>query len=190
MSRFMGCTAAILALLALSACNMLATRATEPIDGGSAPVEYQLGPGDRIDIVIYEEPLLSRNYLVDDTGVVSLPVIGPFKLEGMTLRQTEAALVEMLGEQLKVKDPRVSVNIVDYRPVFIMGEVTQPGSYPYVSGMTVLSAVAIAGGYTTRAQNDGINIVRVSDPDRAPKLADEYTLLAPGDIVKIPERFF
>ena len=141
-------------------------------------------------MVVYEEPLMSRNYLVDDTGIVSLPLVGPFQLEGLTLRETEQALVEVLSERLKIKEPRASVNIVEYRPVFIMGEVNDPGSYPYVSGMTVLSAVAIAGGYTTRARNKEINIVRISDPAKTPKLAAESTLLEPGDIVKVPERFF
>lgn len=179
----------LLLLTVLVGCSRWATP-TEPVDESDTPTEYQLGAGDRIDLVVYEEPYLSRNYLVDDTGKISLPLVGPFDVRGLTLRQTEQALVRILADRLKIREPRAAVNMVDYRPVFIMGEVSAPGSYPFVSGMTVLSAVATAGGYTVRGKSEGINIVRMRDPDRAPKLAGEYTLLEPGDVVKIPERFF
>ena len=80
--------------------------------------------------------------------------------------------------------------MLNYRPFYILGEVNKPGSYPYVSGMTVLNAVAIAGGFSYRARSARIIIIRASDPERSDRLAKENTIVLPGDVIKVPERFF
>ena len=87
-------------------------------------------------------------------------------------------------------DPRVSVQVSNYRPFFILGEVSKPGSYSYVNGMTVLNAVAMAGGYTYRADKSGAVIVHANDSNKAEQPAREDATVGPGDIIRVPERFF
>ena len=151
--------------------------------------DYVLGIGDRIRLTVYGEDDLSGEYEVNRTGVMALPLIGAIKATGTTLREFEEAV------RLKLKagylnDPRVSVQVTNYRPFFILGEVSKPGSYPYVNGMSVLNAVALAGGYTYRADGDGVTIMHAADPEKKEQRAREDAVVMPGDIVRVPERLF
>lgn len=89
-----------------------------------------------------------------------------------------------------LKDPRVSVEVLNYRPFYIIGEVKKPGSYAYVSGMTVVNAIALAGGYTYRARENNILVTRATDPKNIKHPADHDTQVLPGDVIEVPERFF
>jgi protein involved in polysaccharide export with SLBB domain len=153
------------------------------------PANYNLGFGDRVAVTVYGEKDLSGEYEVDDTGAVSMPLVGAVKIGDKTARDAEKAIAGQLTRGGIMTNPQVAVQVVRYRPVYIMGEVQKPGAYPYYSGITVLNAVALAGGYTYRANSGRINVVRPSD-DKEPQRATETAYLAPGDIVIIPERWF
>lgn len=153
-----------------------------------APVtSYVLGTGDQIRLTVYGEDDLSGQYEVGSTGMVALPLIGEVNAAGRTIAEFESAVAARL-KQGYLKDPRVSAQVANYRPFFILGEVSKPGSYPYVNGMTVLNAVALAGGYTYRADKDGVTITHAA----AAKENDvrENAAVMPGDIIRVPERLF
>jgi len=155
----------------------------------SSPGEYVLGVGDRFRMTVYGEDDLSGEYEVGSTGVAALPLIGNVQAAGLTVRDFEQAVRSKLAAGY-LHDPRVSVQVSNYRPFFILGEVSKPGGYPYVNGMTVLNAVALAGGYTYRADKSGVIIVRANDPNKTEVPIGEDGIVQPGDIIRIPERFF
>ncbi len=158
-------------------------------EGSSGSQEYVLGTGDRIKLTVYGEADLSGEYEVGSTGIVALPLIGDVRARGQPLRVFEQAVRKKLAEGY-LHDPRVSAQVVNYRPFFILGEVSKPGSYPYVNGMTVINAVALAGGYTYRADKSGATISHANDPEKKDSPALEEAVVAPGDIIRVPERFF
>ena len=159
-----------------------------PVPAGSS-VEYNLGTGDRIKLTVYGENDLSGEYEVGSTGVVALPLIGDVHVSGQSIRSFEQAVRSRLSEGY-LKDPRVSAQVINYRPFFILGEVSKPGSYPYVNGMTIINAVALAGGYTYRADKSGVTISHANDPEKKDNPAAEEATVMPGDIIRVPERFF
>jgi len=148
---------------------------------------YRLGAGDRLRVIVFGEEDLSGEFEVDDTGAVSLPLVGQVRAKGETLRSFEEGVREQLRKGY-LKDPRVSIQVINYRPFYIIGEVKEPGEYPFVSGMNVLNAVALAGGYTPRAATSKVLITRDGKEARYPVSAQ--TRLEPGDMLKVPERFF
>jgi len=159
-----------------------------PSTSGSTQ-EYVLGTGDRIRLTVYGEADLSGEYEVGSTGVVALPLIGDVHVSGQSIRVFEQAVRSKLSEGY-LKDPRVNAQVVNYRPFFILGEVSRPGSYPYVNGMTTINAVALAGGYTYRADKSGVTISHANDPEKKDLHAAEEAIVMPGDIIRVPERFF
>jgi polysaccharide export outer membrane protein len=156
---------------------------TEDISG------YKLGSGDKIRVTVFGHEDLSGEFEVDGSGNVSLPLIRNVKAEGMTVGQLEQVIAERLSPDYLI-NPRVSVEVLNYRPFYIYGEVTKPGSYPFVNGMTVVTAVAMAGGFTYRARTSKVRIIRANDPSRTPKDADKDTAVLPGDVIEVPERYF
>ncbi len=151
--------------------------------------EYVLGTGDEIQLTVYGEEDLSGKYLIGSTGVVALPLIGNVDAANKTISDFEQAVKEKLGHGY-IKNAKVNAQVINYRPFFILGEVAKPGSYPYVNGMGVLNAVALAGGYTYRADKSDIHIVRANDPTKKEQEIGEDGTVLPGDIIKVPERFF
>lgn len=154
----------------------------------AGPEAYHLGAGDKLRITVYQEEEISGEYEVDSSGNVSLKLIGPVSAINHTLPE----LVKIIEEKLRdgyLLNPRVAIDVLNYRPFYVLGEVNSPGSFPYVAGMTVLKAIALAGGYTFRARTSKIELFRANEPDKA-VLVDQNTLLLPGDIIKIKERFF
>jgi protein involved in polysaccharide export with SLBB domain len=160
-----------------------------PGSGYSADsVAYKLGTGDKVRITIFNEKDLSGDFDVNDQGVVALPLIGQVSLVGKTISEAEAFITEKYGQNYLV-NPRVNVEVLNYRPFFILGEVKSPGSYPFINGMTVVNAVALAGGYTPRANHDRIMIKHISDP-AAEQPTREDSVVLPGDVIRVLERFF
>jgi len=149
-------------------------------------MEYRLGAGDRVRITIFGQEDLSGEFEVGSEGNISFPLVGEIKAGDSTLRELEIAIVDKLKPDY-LKSPRVSIEVLNYRPFYIIGEVNKPGSYPYVTGMRVVNAVALAGGYTYRARESKVAITRV-DGQRLQATPD--TIVLPGDIIEIPERFF
>ena len=150
---------------------------------------YKLGSGDKIRVTVFGHEDLSGEFEVDGSGNVSLPLIRNIKAEGLTPRELEQVVADRLSPDYLV-NPRVSVEVLNYRPFYIYGEVTKPGSFPYVNGMTVINAVAMAGGFTYRARTSKVRIIRATDPSRTPQDADKDTPVMPGDVIEVPERYF
>ena len=152
-------------------------------------VEYKLGAGDLLRVVVFGHEALSGEFQVKGSGHVSLPLIREVKAVGLTLRQLEQAITDALKPDFLI-NPRVSVEILNYRPFYIIGEVKRPGSYPYVNGMTVVNAIALAGGYTYRGRENKVLITRASDAEKKQEPADHKSLVLPGDVIEVPERFW
>lgn len=151
-----------------------------------AASEYKLGAGDKVNMKVYGDDTLSGAYQVDGKGMFTVPLVGNVEAAGLTKNQLEDALRTKLRRYLN--DPRVAVEIESYRPFYIIGEVQKPGSYNYVNGMTVINAVAIAGGFTYRAKDDAFAIRRASD--RTTVEGRQMSQVQPGDVIVVRERFF
>lgn len=151
--------------------------------------EYTLGSGDVVKVTVFGQDDLSGEFTVDGQGMVSMPLIGNVKIGALTVRQAEKRVVGALKPDY-LKNPRVSIEVLNYRPFYIIGEVKKPGSYPYVSGMTVINAVALGGGFTYRARENDLLIIRATDPQRRKQHANQDTVVLPGDVIEVPERYF
>lgn len=150
---------------------------------------YILGPGDRLRIVVFGQPELSGEFSVNTDGSVSYPLVGAVPGAGYTPAALEAAIVDALSPDY-LREPQVSVEVLSYRPYFIMGEVKAPGSYPYMNGLDVLSAIAVAGGYTYRAKKTFVFLTRRQEGKKERREVSPNTAILPGDIIEVPERFF
>ena len=150
---------------------------------------YLLDTGDRLRIFIYGQPNLSRLYVVDHEGRIAVPLIGEVSARGKTTSELQKAIRSKLGAEF-VKDPQVTVDVQQNRPFFILGEVKTAGQYPYVSGMTIETAIAIAGGYTERASERRFRITRrINGTVEQIEAPGDY-VVKPGDTVHVFERFF
>ena len=157
--------------------------------GESGVAGYQLGPGDRVRITVFRHPDLSGEFQLDGSGSFAMPLVGEILAGGRDSRQLETEIEAHLKDGGYLVNPQVGVEILNYRPFYIIGEVNNPGSYQYVSGMTVINAVALAGGFTYRADQDDIIINRGgSQGPEVEALLDTEVL--PGDIINVTERFF
>jgi protein involved in polysaccharide export with SLBB domain len=151
--------------------------------------DYRLAAGDTVRVTVYGHEDLSGEFEVDGTGRISLPLIRDVDAEGHSLQELEEIITAKLSPDY-LKEPRVSAEVLDYRPFYIIGEVSEPGSYPYVNGMTVINAVAVAGGFTYRARKSRIRIVRESGDGTLELDVSNDTIVMPGDVIEVPERFF
>lgn len=149
---------------------------------------YKLGSGDRLRVVVFRHEDLSGEFALDGAGNFAMPLIGEVNAYGLTTRELEERIVGKLREGYLV-DPQVSVEVLNYRPFYILGEVKQPGSYPYQNNMNVLNAVALAGGFTYRAKQDGFMLQRGGSNTSGTLVSGESQIL-PGDIITVRERFF
>jgi polysaccharide export outer membrane protein len=150
---------------------------------------YELGPGDRLNIITFDEEQLTGTFYVGSNGAVSLPWIGDVPASG----KTEAELRDDITARLKdgyILNPQVSVQVVLYRPFYILGEVNRPGEYPYVSGLTVRQAVATAQGFTYRANTKKVLIKRTGIAAEIKLPLTSTTEVEPGDTIRIVERYF
>jgi polysaccharide export outer membrane protein len=184
--------ATFLSILLVLAALAIGAAATPVRAQTTASIEqtYRLGAGDKVQVNVFGQPDLSGDFVVDGTGFVQLPLIGQVKAAGLSIREFETEVANALRNGQYLKDPRVSVEVVNYRPFYIIGEVNKPGEYPYVNDMSVLNAIALAGGYTFRADDSIVYIRRNGEPKENKYPADQNTRVAPGDIIRVGERFF
>lgn len=183
--------AAVLAGLPLVA-GVRAQQAAAPAPAPAAPpAAYLLGPGDRMRVTVFGEPAMTGEYAVTDGGLVSFPLIGDVPAAGRTPAAVRDAIRAALADGY-IKDPRVAVEIVEYRTFYILGEVNKPGEYPYRAGLTVEQAVATAGGYTYRANRKRFDLVHSGEAAATRQLFRDAGRLRvrPGDTIRIAERFF
>lgn len=155
--------------------------------GLNAP--YTLASGDKLRIIVFGQDNLSNIYAVDGAGRISMPLIGAVQVAGRTTVQTERTIEERLRGGF-IREPRVTVEVDTYRPFFILGEVTNSGQFPFVNGMTVQTAVAIAGGYSPRAAKDYAEITRQMPEGFVTASVPITFPVRPGDTVVIKERWF
>jgi polysaccharide biosynthesis/export protein VpsN len=151
---------------------------------------YRLASGDVISIsVVGEDDLKREKVRLNDAGTIQFPVIGEIRIKGLTIGELEQQVTSGLKGRYLV-NPKVVVNIDEYRPFFINGEVSKPGGYPYVPGLTVLKAVTLAGGFKDRASKSKMFVIRDGDSNRARQKVEMDTVIYPGDMLTIEESFF
>jgi polysaccharide export outer membrane protein len=176
---------------ALGGCAILASPGaglpTLPPPAGGA---YRLGAGDQLNIRIYDQPQLSGSFTIDDSGMIAMPLLGLVKAAGGSTDDLSAAIAGALKSKNLILAPSVAVEVSQYRPFYILGEVTSPGQYPYRPGMTVLTAISIAGGFTYRAVQDYVGITRDTGSGPVQYRAPTFALAQPGDVITVFERHF
>ncbi|MFT3729327.1 MAG: polysaccharide biosynthesis/export family protein [Terricaulis sp.] len=170
--------------VALAACSTVPPTPPEMMEHA----EYRLGPGDQLRVTVFGETDLTGTYTVGSQGSIAYPLVGEVPAAGKTIPEFTTGLQTAL--QQYVRSPNVSVEVANYRPFFILGEVQRPGTYPYSANLTVLNAVATAGGFTYRA-NQGTVFIRHANEDVEHQVQITIaTPVLPGDTVRIAERFF
>ena len=188
----------ILMIAPLAICNA-GTAMAQPQPGATAPTlqspstmddpSYRLGPGDKLQITTFGEASLTGTFEVSGSGYVAIPLVGQVKAQGLSTvefgHQVEAALREGY-----LKNPNVSVEVLNYRPFFILGEVNKPGEYPFTNGLTVLNAVATANGFTYRANTRSVFIKRANEAAEHSIDLSPTTPVNPGDTIRVKERYF
>jgi protein involved in polysaccharide export with SLBB domain len=175
----------IMLVLLSAAC---ASVASPPVDA-SAPFVYRLGTGDRLRITVFDEPRLSGEFALDGTGSISYPLLGSIVVAAKTTAEVQAQITERLSTEF-VRNPKVSVDVINYRSVYVLGEVARPGEFAYSEGLTALALVAKAGGFTYRANQRVVFIHREKSAAEATYPLDAKLLIRPGDTVRVGERYF
>ena len=188
MRPFGSITAAL--LLTIASLTPLHGQAPLPAAPAAAP-GYVLGPGDKLRITVFGEPRFDGEYVVTGGGSISFPLIGNIAAHGQTVEQVQEAIRVKLADGY-LRDPRVATEVLNYRPFYILGEINKPGEYPYVVGLTVQQAVAMAGGFSYRANTRRAFIKRPLDTVERPIQIKGVApvVVQPGDTIRIGERFF
>lgn len=164
------------------------THAPPPLPGASAG-PYRLDTGDVVRVIVYNQQSLSTDYAVGDDGTISVPMVGALNARAQTVEGLQSDLYNKLNDGILVK-PGVSVQLAQARPIFVIGEVAKPGQYPYLAKLNVLGAVAVAGGFTVRADQRKVSVMRAVRDRTAEWTAEPLGLLQPGDVIVVHEQFF
>lgn len=150
---------------------------------------YTLASGDRVRVIVFGQDALSNSFGVNGSGMISMPLIGNVSIVGMTTTEAERAIETRLRAGF-LRDPQVSIEVEAYRPFFVLGEVTTAGQYPFINGMTVQKAIAVAGGFTPRADRGSADITRMINGTQITARVPLAYPLRPGDTITVEERFF
>lgn len=190
MNRLIRALLTILAGLILSGCAGAGGPTPDILElpPGEA-AEYRLGSGDQVRVIVYGEERLSGQFIVDGTGKMSLPLIGEVAVGGLTVAEFQQRVEAQLVEGF-LRHPQVSAQVVNYRPYYILGEVTKPGEYPFTSGLTVFNAVATAEGFSYRANQAVVLIKHAGAAEERAYRLTASTPVQPGDTIRIKERYF
>jgi polysaccharide biosynthesis/export protein len=156
-----------------------------------APLDtpYRLASGDRLRMIVFGQEPLSNSFNVDSVGNVSLPLIGAVRAQGLTTAELERSVEARLHAGY-LRDPRVAIEVEAYRPFFVLGEVTTAGQYPFINGMTVETAIAVAGGFSPRGDQSHVDITRILNGRQVTAAVPLNFPVRPGDTIKVAERFF
>jgi polysaccharide export outer membrane protein len=181
--------ATLWAMLSSLSMPLCAAPATPPDNREETDAAYTLASGDKLRVTVYGAPTLSGDLSVNSAGDIAMPLVGDVPATGRTS--------EMLASEIRAKlssgyvlDPRISVEILTYRPYYILGEVSKPGEFPFAQNLTVQQAVAAAGGYTYRASRHRAFVRRAGGPEISEKLGEKPVYVRPGDTIRIGERYF
>lgn len=179
--------AACLMMLFISAC---AGSNAEPGTAAYTPTVYRLAAGDKLSITVFGEESLSREYAITPQGDLAFPLLGDVPVADKTVGELQEVLRAKLAEGY-VNDPRVTVEVLNYRPFYVLGEVSKAGEFPFSDGLTVVQAVARAGGFTYRADRSKVFITRMgqSREEVYDLEAGRTVYVAPGDTIRIGERY-
>jgi protein involved in polysaccharide export with SLBB domain len=172
--------------MALAGCSPAGSNLPSLPEGSASDAAYLLGPGDQLKVTVYGSEDLSGEFPVSDTGTVVLPLIGAVQAAGTAPRQLEQTIRDKLVTGGFLRAPVVTVQIMNFRPIYVLGEVLKPGDHPFVPGLTVRAAIALAGGFTYRANKEFVIVTRQKADYRAPPSAE----LRPDDVVQVSERYY
>jgi polysaccharide biosynthesis/export protein len=156
----------------------------------AAPGASRLGPGDVVRLITFGEDSLTGEFRVSDSGLIALPLVGGVQAEGLSPDALALRVGKALVQANILRSPSVSAEVIAYRPIFVLGEVSKPGQYPYQPGMTVVTAAAVAGGFTYRAVQDYASVVRTKDGSAIEGIARRQSFIQPGDVITVYERRF
>lgn len=183
--------ALLLLLLPVAACqrNEIPPPPTLKQEDGQV-YRYRLGAGDKLAVKVFGQDDLSGEFELGADGQLSMPLIGQVDAAGLTIAELRENLVQLLNENYLV-DPQVTIEVANYRPFFILGQVRNPGSFPYQSGLNMRQAVALAGGYTNRALQEPMIVIRANEEDVPTRysVTQDYPVL-PGDTIEVQRRLF
>ncbi len=189
---------AMLAFAAVGGCvtppNYPSPNYASPNYEASAPqppvnAPYRLASGDCLRVIVFGQDDLSNNFSVDGARVIAMPLAGRVRARGLTTAELERAIEARL-RQGYLREPSVSVEVAAFRPFFILGEVGVPGQHPFIGGMTVQNAIAVAGGFAPRAVQDSVDITRTVDGRAATFLEPLSFRISPGDTITVREGYF
>ena len=190
MFRVLLCSAMLAAAFLITGCaGSTLSDAEKEAAVAAATSPAKLQPGDKIRIVVFGEDNLTGEYQLDQSGQISLPLAGTIKVLGLTQAELEQELAKKFKSQY-LKSPKVTVTITTLRPYYIIGEVKSPGQFAYQSGLNVLTALAIAGGPTYRASRNTVEIQRLGETSMHEYPVSASVPVLPGDVIKVPERYF
>ena len=173
----------------LAACTPGANLPPLPPDTVQGP--YRLGPEDQVRVTVFDDTRFGGTFRIADTGTLAVPMLGNLRARGLTTTELERNLSSELRRRSLITSPGVAVEMAAYRPIFVLGMVERGGQFPYQPGMTVLSAVAVAGGFNYRAVQDYVSVTRIdSGGDAREYRAPRDALVQPGDVITVFERRF
>lgn len=160
------------------------------VPDSSSAASYKLGSGDKIKVTIYGEPNLSGTYRVNEEGYISFPLVDEVKVKDFTIIEVRHSLHSKLSDGFLI-DPNIAIEVAEFRPIYVMGEINNPGSYDFRTDMSVRNAVAIAGGFTYRADKKKIKVTRqLEDDEKIHIVLSKDDKIHPGDVILVKERFF
>lgn len=178
----------LMTMVLLSGCALPGDYRPE-LEAAQPTTTYPLAAGDRVRVIVFGQDSLSNTYAVDGSGRISMPLIGSVPVFGRDPVAVEQEIAARLRNGF-VRDPRVSVEVEAFRPFFVLGEVQSGGQFPYVDGMTARTAVAIAGGFSPRGYQGGVDLTRVLSGEPVTGRVPLDTLIRPGDTITVRERIF
>lgn len=185
-----------LAPVAFAACAPMSSAQTAPAAAADAAAgatsiaaTYKLGVDDKVSLIVYGEQDLTKDFQIGPDGMIEVPLIGRMKAAGLTIGELSEAVRTKLADGF-LRNPSVAMSIISFRPFYILGEVMKPGEYPYREGLTLAGAVATAGGYSYRAQRKRVFIRHAGSTEEAEIAVNPALAIAPGDTVRVGERYF
>lgn len=182
---FLCCGSAVLSGCARPAITVETAQSDTDLQAG----DYKLGVSDKVRVIVYNEPTLSGEFAVSAAGTLAFPLIGEVTAFNKTTQQIADDVQKKLADGY-LNDPKVSIEVITYRPYFILGEIKTPGQYPYTNNLTVLNAIATAAGFTPRADRKIVYIRRSGEESERPYRLTPGVRVYPGDTIRLAERFF
>ena len=184
---------ALLSLVLATACTPPPAVSPASVQPAATPAPpsfaYRIGAGDRLRVTTYNEPTLSGEFTVSGAGRIAFPLLGDIEAVGKTTEELREALRRELASKF-LRNPSVAVEVVNFRPVYVLGEIAKPGEIAFAEGLTAYALIAKAGGFTYRADKRRIYIRHENEPEERPYALTSDLVIRPGDTIRIGERYF